>query len=161
NDASHAWFAASPPPDPPLDEELLHAATACASPASAAARIVVRSGRRAAPKAGEVVMPPSLPVRFLRGAALLEIASRRREEIGLDEGIEIAVEDGVHVRVLVRGARVLHQPVRLEDVIPNLAAEVDCALRSLICRVLVLAPLELHFEELRLQDLHRHRAVLV
>src|SRR5439155_27121009 len=47
---------------------------------------------------------------------------------GVDEEIEVAVEDALHVGGLRPGARVLHHRIRLHHVVADLAPEVDVLL---------------------------------
>src|SRR5690606_27153986 len=59
-------------------------------------------------------------------------------QVFLDEGVDLAVEDGVGVADLLAGAVVLHQAVGMEDVGADLAAEGDVLL-GLVQRVDLLA----------------------
>jgi homoserine acetyltransferase len=59
------------------------------------------------------------------------------------------------------GAHVLHQSVRREHVVPDLAAEVDGALLVVAGLRRALARFELDLVELGLEHAHGHRAVLV
>src|SRR5260370_261643 len=51
-----------------------------------------------------------------------------RKQIISDEGIEIAIEDAVHIAHLELCSMVLDQAIRLQRVGPDLAAETDVAL---------------------------------
>src|SRR5713226_7991090 len=53
-----------------------------------------------------------------------------RQEVAADEGINVPVEDAIHVAHLELGAVVLDQAIRLENVRANLAAEADLELRG-------------------------------
>src|SRR5581483_11340101 len=89
-------------------------------------------------------------------------AARALAEVGVDERIEVAVEDGVGVPDLDARPEVLHHPVGCADVRADLVSEPDLRLaapRELGELLVLLLLLEL--VEARLQDLHRHRLVLV
>src|SRR5512136_2093858 len=70
-----------------------------------------------------------VPADLRRGGALLAGGAAPVEE-RLDQTVEIAVEDGLHVPGLEPGALVLHQLVGLERVRADLAPEVDATLLS-------------------------------
>src|SRR4051812_5093844 len=70
--------------------------------------------------AGREGRDPTGPLRLDPRAAPLEER--------LDEGVEVAVEDGLHVAGLVAGSFVLHELVRLHRVRADLTPEVDAAL---------------------------------
>ena len=99
-------------------------------------------------------------VDFFSDPALFQRSTGGGQQIGLDEVVELAVENGIDVPCLVRGADILHQPVGGEDVASDLATPGDLALRGLVDGRLVLALLNLHLIELGLDHLQRHSPVL-
>src|SRR5215207_5604753 len=80
---------------------------------------------------------------------------------GVDKGVEVAVEDPVHVRRLFAGAVVLDELVRVEDVRPDLGPPLYVRLLPAYGGELAFALLALELEEPRPQDAHRDLAVLV
>src|SRR5581483_1428204 len=81
-------------------------------------------------------------------------------EVRLDEGVDVAVENGLHVARLDARPFVLHELVRRERVRADLAAERDVALLAGQLLELRAPFLALTFRETRREDLHRLRAVL-
>src|SRR5450631_1107881 len=81
-------------------------------------------------------------------------------QLGFDEGVELAVHDGLYVAGLFASAEVLHHLVRLENVGANLAAETDLALFSVVLFHLGALLVELEFVEAGLEHIHRGGAVL-
>jgi hypothetical protein len=75
-------------------------------------------------------------------------------QVGAHEGIEVAVEDPVHVAHLEFRAVVLDHAVRLQDVGPNLAAEGDVELGFVKFVGVLLALLNLQVVESRTEHLH-------
>src|SRR5262249_30251742 len=73
--------------------------------------------------AGSTVTQVPLQLRVLCYAALPERPAGGGEEVGLDELVEIAVEDRVDVALALPGARVLHEAIGGEDVVADLASE--------------------------------------
>src|SRR5581483_10107429 len=61
-----------------------------------------------------------------------EGAARAFHQIRLDEAVEIAVEDAVHVAGLLLRAQILDELIRLHHVVANLAAERDMLLRNYV-----------------------------
>src|SRR2546422_2033318 len=122
---------------------------------------------------------PGLPVPASRAAApppgARNTSARRRgecrltprgrpaaaQEIGLDEGVDVAVQDILDITSLEARSVVLHQGVRLQDVRADLAAEVDILLGPLFhCTLLVtLSPLEI--VQAGPEGFHGHVAVAV
>src|SRR5262245_31160890 len=98
-----------------------------------------------------------------RGGSILDgpIGPADAEEVRLDELLDVAVEDVVDLPGLDAGAEILHHPIRLEDVAPDLRAEVDVLLLRLrrVARGGPLLLLEL--VELGAQDLPGDAAVLL
>src|SRR5690606_63315 len=82
-------------------------------------------------------------------------------QVGLDELVDLAVEDTVDVAGLVAAAEVFDHAVRLQHVAADLAAEVDVLRLAADRRELRFALLPLEVEQLRLEHLHRTLAVLV
>jgi hypothetical protein len=82
-------------------------------------------------------------------------------QVGVDEGVEVAIEHRVGVADLVVGAVILHHPVRVQHVRPNLVAEADLglALRERVHPLFLFADFEL--VQARLEELHRRGLVLV
>src|SRR5580765_4811001 len=67
-------------------------------------------------------------VKIVVGRCLTERAARLLHEVGLDEHVDVAVEDAVDVAHLLLRPVVLHHLIRMEDVAANLAAERDSLL---------------------------------
>src|SRR5204862_5717013 len=68
---------------------------------------------------------PSALVKFVVWCRLAERPARLLHEVGLDEHVDVAVEDAVDVAHLLFGPMVLHHLVRMEHVAANLVAERD------------------------------------
>src|SRR5215210_7847287 len=82
-------------------------------------------------------------------------------KVGVDQVIQVAVEDPVHVGGLRPGAVVLYHLVGVEDVGADLAPPLDVRPFAFQGGQLLLALLPLELEEARPQDPHRYLAVLV
>src|SRR5215212_5955039 len=93
----------------------------------------------------------------------LDTALGRRPalEEGVDERIEVAVEDAVHIRRLLACAVVLDELVGVEDVGPDLRSPLDVRLLAAYGGDLTLPLLALELEEAGPEDPHRDLAVLV
>ena len=72
--------------------------------------------------------PPPGPYSSSAGAGSTERAARLLHQVGLDERVEVAVEDAVDVAHFHLGAVVLDHLVRLQHVAADLAAEGDVLL---------------------------------
>src|SRR5690606_33823171 len=100
----------------------------------------VHRHRRAAPNSAErtgVVAAATFPVPFSRkrprrSVLLVGVL----QEIRLDEGVEIAVQNGLDIAGLVLGPEVLHQLIGLQDVAPDLVSPGDLSLGRLEPRLL-------------------------
>src|SRR5438445_5678047 len=84
-----------------------------------------------------------------------------RAQVRVDEHIDLPIEHRVCVPHLRPGAVVLHHPVGVQHVRPDLVPEADLLLPLRELGHLLVLPLPLELVEPRLQDLHRHRLVLV
>ncbi len=82
-------------------------------------------------------------------------------EVGFYEGVDFAVEDGLHIAGLEIGAMVLYHLVRLKHVTANLTAPGNLALVAIKLRNLGVALLLLAHKKAGLQDLNSLCAVLV
>src|SRR5688500_11724942 len=82
-------------------------------------------------------------------------------QVSVDEGIEVTVEDPVHVRRFLAGAMVLYELVRVEYVRPDLGTPLDIRLLPALGGDLLLSLLALELEEPGLEYPHGHLAVLV
>src|SRR3712207_4928717 len=82
-------------------------------------------------------------------------------QVGVDKGVDVAVQHAVDVRRLLARAVVFHQLVRVEDVGPDLGPPLDVRLLPAYGGDLPLPALALELEEARPQDPHRYLAVLV
>src|ERR687889_218865 len=82
-------------------------------------------------------------------------------EVGVDQLVQVTVENPVHICRLRSGAVVFYHLVGVEDVGADLAAPLDVRPLAFQGGELLLALLPFEFEEARPQDLHRHLAVLV
>src|SRR6202521_1612936 len=116
-------------------------------------------------------MPPAAPTpsqsvkhrfngRRLRPLRELAVLAQAPAQPGLDEGVDLTVQHRRRVPDLQAGPDVFDQRVRLQDVVPDLGAELgrhDLApdLVQVLGSLLLLA-----LEQPRLEDLHRHLAVL-
>src|SRR5689334_1603387 len=103
----------------------------------------MRSGRGAA-------ITCSVYVRVLGDAALLEIAAGGRQQVGLDERVEVALQNAVDVADFVTGTEILHEAIGRQHVAPDLIAPADLRLGRLVRSGDILAPLDLLLVELRL-----------
>jgi hypothetical protein len=91
--------------------------------------------------------------------AVVAILSDLRPQVGANEAVDVAIQDTTGVARLQVRAQVLHHPVRLEHVRPDLVAPARLDVLALHRGPLRLAPLDLFVEEARHQDLHRHVAI--
>src|SRR5918998_2463966 len=82
-------------------------------------------------------------------------------QVGVDEGVDVAVQHAIHVRRLLARAVVLHQLVGVEDVGSDLGTPLDVRLLPAYGGDLALPSLALELEEARPEDPHRYLAVLV
>src|SRR3984957_6131805 len=83
------------------------------------------------------------------------------EEIGADEGFEVAVEDFLDIAALDLGAVILDHLVRLHHVGADLTAEADVGFGGVELALVAPALFELELVEARAQHLHGGLAVLV
>src|SRR5438309_10379939 len=90
-----------------------------------------------------------------------ERAARTLHQVGLDEPVDVAVENPVDVADLLLGAVVLHELIRMQDVAPDLAAERDLLLGAADLIEPRLLFFQLEVVEARLQHLHRRIAIPV
>src|ERR671918_1687468 len=102
---------------------------------------------------------PEFSARFGRTPALGDLPGGLGEQIGLDEAVEIAVEDPLCVALLDVGAVVLDELVRVQDVAADLAAEAGVHDDAALGGELGLPLLELVLGEAALEDAHRGLAV--
>src|SRR5918994_1826618 len=82
-------------------------------------------------------------------------------QVRVDESVEVAVEDPVHVRRLLAGAVVLYELVRVEYVGPDLRSPLDLGLLPALRGELLLPLLALQLEEPSPEYPQGHLAVLV
>src|SRR5262245_39350260 len=90
---------------------------------------------------------------------LTERAARLLHQVGLDELVDVAVQDAVHVAHLLFGPMILHHLIRVQDVAANLAAESDFLLGAADLFELRLVLFDLDVVKTRLQHFHRRVAV--
>src|SRR6185436_10640492 len=93
------------------------------------------------------------------GRSLAERPGRALHQEGLDEGIDVAVEDTIHIPHLLLRPMILDELVGMEDVTSNLMAEGDLFLDPADLRELLLLLFRLEIEETRLQRFHRRVTV--
>src|ERR1700735_33695 len=84
-----------------------------------------------------------------------------KEEVGADEGIQIAVHNLVHITALKFCAVVLDEVIRLHGVGANLAAEADFGFRGVELMEGFAALFEFEFVKLRAENFHSPFAILV
>src|SRR5512145_2979856 len=84
-----------------------------------------------------------------------DLPRRLGEEVGVDEAVERAVEDGLRVPHLVVGAVILDQLVRVQHVRTDLTPEADVLRRTALLRELGLPLLLLELGEARPEDAER------
>src|SRR5689334_4343448 len=103
----------------------------------------------------------SSSVNVVFGCRLPERAARPFHQVALDEHVDVAVEDAVHVADLLLGPVILHHLIRMQDVAADLAAEADLLLDAADLRQLRLVLFHLDVVEARLQHPHRRVAIAV
>src|SRR5690606_9636426 len=149
---------------PIISSEPVYSATSVTGrPAARSARQVPPLDNSAKPRRNRPPANSTIPVlSYTDSSARRVIAASLPAplEVALDECIEVAVEDALHVGSLDVGAQILDQLVRLQDVAADLVAPADRA--AVVELGEVLHPLGLlHLVELGLEGVHRRRAVLV
>src|SRR6185312_17335534 len=87
--------------------------------------------------------------------ALDHLALGFREQVGMNEAVETAVEDRLRVPHYEVGSMVLHQLVRVQHVRANLTPEPDVLRRAALAGQLGLALLLLELGEPRTENAHR------
>src|SRR5713101_7503179 len=115
------------------------------------------------PAATNSADPPLRAVRSLNVflSRLAEGAARLLHQIGLDESVDVAIENPIDVPDLLLRAVVFDELVGLQHVAANLAAEGDLFLRTADLLELRLLLLLLQVVQPRLQNLHGGIAVPV
>src|SRR5204862_8079707 len=92
---------------------------------------------------------------------LIRRLPRLRREKGLDESVEIAVEDARRIANFVSRPQILHELIRLQHVRADLAAEADVFLLPFDLGLLFLALVQLQLIQPRAKEAHGDVAVLV
>src|SRR4029077_7839523 len=83
------------------------------------------------------------------------------EQVSPDEGIEVAIEDFLHIATLDLGSVVLDKLVGLQRVGTDLAAETNVGFRGIELASFLLALFELELVESRTENFHGQLAILV
>src|ERR1051325_1970259 len=130
-------------------------------PASSAVEPPYPPDRPATTSTGLSVRRPPRRSSVPRGRRRCLFSPRPLTEVCVDERLDVAVEHGVRVPHLRPRAVILHHAIGMEDVRPDLVAEAELLLPLGELGHLLVLLLALELVETPLQDLHRHRLVLV